>query len=423
MDSAVLLLPDGGDGGGLFIPADPGLSACGPQLQLCVLDERLRGLPGWTELPGVGADGFMTVQILEGDDRYLFAAPDPQLHVLLAAVPQPQELTLLIRLDEERQLSCPLLVEDRQAEGVQMRGAVEEQAAAAPQVQADAPADESGDVPVPAAGDAPADAWQAAVQDDAPQAELQAPQAGAERAQIHAPPQESAAGDAELLPPAALVQEEFQAPGDAVPQAAAHDDAPQAAARRHQTPDETAVRPRGGRQEAQGQERAEPEDEDDEERGRGHALRGWLLAGGALAVAAVAVIWLLLPYDPPVVAGGSGSGSGSGSVCTLSAMPDASILHACAEAAADDRMLLDLAYEALEAGRCDLGLRILFSRGRAGLGEASYYLATAYDEHSGTAVSCVTKDRETAIYWYEKARLSRDRGAEAAAALEVLTTR
>ena len=415
MDSAVLLLPDGGDGGGLFIPADPGLSACGPQLQLRVLDARLRDLPGWTGLPGVGADGFMTVQILEGDDRYLFAAPDPQLHVLLAAVPQPRELTLLIRLDEERQLSCPLLVEDRQAgDDVQMRYAGEEQAAAAPQVQADAPADEGGDAGVPAAAYAPPDAGPAAAHDgDAPQAELRPPAAAAAQAQIQTPPQESAAAPAEPPPPAALAEEEFQAPEEGTPQAA-----PQ----RHQAADETAVRPRPGRQEAPGQEPAEPEDED-EERSRGHPLRGWLLAGGTLAVAAVAVIWLLLPTDPPAVAGNSGSGSGSGGSCTLSAMPDASILHTCAEAAADDRMLLDLAYEALEAGRCDLGLRILFSRGRAGLGEASYYLATAYDEHSGTAVSCVTKDRETAIYWYEKARLSRDRGAEAAAALEVLTTR
>ena len=452
MDSAVLLLPDANDGGGLFIPDGAELQACGPWLQLCVLGADQSVLPGWGELPGVSADGFAEMAIRERDGRYIFTQPDLQVHALLAAVPQPQELTLLIRLGEERQLSCPLLVEDRQAEAAEMRAAGDE-----PQ-----PGDQDGVCPVPdeagmpdAAETGTEDAEErgsaAAVQAEDPAPAADAPQAaaGAEDTPVQAvqgtgPEQsrplqahemqdaacavpdaaEAGAEDAEERGSAAEPQADGGAvhvqehAAEEVPAAGGHG-AAQAAAGWHQAADADGARVRRSPPEAE--EEAQP-DGAQRRSAASRPLRWLFVAGGTLAavLAAISIIWLVVPHGPDAMTADAGSAGGG---CTLSGLPDASILHNCAEAAADDRMLLDLAYEALHAGRCDLGLRILFSRGRAGLGEASYYLATAYDEHSGTAVSCVTKDRDTAIYWYEKARLSRDRGVEAAAALEVLTIR
>ncbi len=91
-----------------------------------------------------------------------------------------------------------------------------------------------------------------------------------------------------------------------------------------------------------------------------------------------------------------------GNACALTQDSDAIIIKNCLSSGADDATLQKLVKEAENVKRCQLMKRIIIGKGRVSLPFSSMY-ASLLDPNSGDSSPCIAKDKEQAVYWYDKA--------------------
>ena len=88
--------------------------------------------------------------------------------------------------------------------------------------------------------------------------------------------------------------------------------------------------------------------------------------------------------------------------CAITQDADSVIIKNCLGSGVDDSTVLALVNEADKIDRCPLMKRVLIGKGRSSLDFAVMY-AKLLDPNSVESSKCISKDKEQAAYWYDKA--------------------
>lgn len=106
------------------------------------------------------------------------------------------------------------------------------------------------------------------------------------------------------------------------------------------------------------------------------------------------------------------------SVCVITSDPDNVMIKNCIASKPDSATVSAFAKEAFSKDKCDLGKRLFSSYGRKD-GTVAYTYGQYFDPNSQETTSCASKDKNQAVYWYEKAaQLGNDNAKSALSALK-----
>lgn len=373
MDNAVLLPSEIRAHGILRIPGTSELASFDQGLFIKILNTDMGDVKGWDQIEGADRDGFILVRNVRFEVREFVVDLDTEIYDPLVIDPGIREFVLLIRAGEDRILKYLLRVEGEHYSSLAYQQADPNAPQEAPQ-QMPAPGQEFGQ---PQAGQA----W--------------TPEQPEEPAQQEPVQQEAAQEDN------ADIFREGQDEGQFDEPAPFDDEEEPAPPKKRSLPFALNIN-------------LDP-----------RVVRIAIFVTGSLV--ALAIFAAILTFVFNLISDALNEEGGEFSIqsaehCALTAEDsDASILKACVQQNIDDDTMVNLAHEAFEQDRCDLGLRILISKGRSGVGEASMYLARAYDETSYVTIECVDKSNADAIYWYKKAQMTDSHKEEATEALEKLS--
>ena len=112
------------------------------------------------------------------------------------------------------------------------------------------------------------------------------------------------------------------------------------------------------------------------------------------------------------------SAATASSVCVITSDPDNVMIKNCIASKPDSATVSAFAKEAFSKDKCDLGKRLFSSYGRKD-GTVAYTYGQYFDPNSQETTSCASKDKNHAVYWYEKAaQLGNDNAKSALSALK-----
>lgn len=112
------------------------------------------------------------------------------------------------------------------------------------------------------------------------------------------------------------------------------------------------------------------------------------------------------------------SSSAGSSVCVITSDPDNVMIKNCIASKPDSATVSAFAKDAFSKDKCDLGKRLFSSYGRKD-GTVAYAYGQYFDPNSQETTSCASKDKNQAVYWYEKAaQLGNDNAKSALSALK-----
>ena len=112
------------------------------------------------------------------------------------------------------------------------------------------------------------------------------------------------------------------------------------------------------------------------------------------------------------------SSSAGASVCVITSDPDNVMIKNCIASKPDSATVSAFAKDAFSKDKCDLGKRLFSSYGRKD-GTVAYTYGQYFDPNSQETTSCASKDKNQAVYWYEKAaQLGNDNAKSALSALK-----
>lgn len=119
--------------------------------------------------------------------------------------------------------------------------------------------------------------------------------------------------------------------------------------------------------------------------------------------------------EPNVADNSAATGS---SVCVITSDPDNVMIKNCIASKPDSATVSAFAKDAFSKDKCDLGKRLFSSYGRKD-GTVAYTYGQYFDPNSQETTSCASKDKNQAVYWYEKAaQLGNDNAKSALSALK-----
>lgn len=112
------------------------------------------------------------------------------------------------------------------------------------------------------------------------------------------------------------------------------------------------------------------------------------------------------------------SAATASSVCVITSDPDNVMIKNCIASKPDSATVSAFAKDAFSKDKCDLGKRLFSSYGRRD-GTVAYTYGQYFDPNSQETTSCASKDKNQAVYWYEKAaQLGNDNAKSALSALK-----
>lgn len=112
------------------------------------------------------------------------------------------------------------------------------------------------------------------------------------------------------------------------------------------------------------------------------------------------------------------SAATASSVCVITSDPDNVMIKNCIASKPDSATVSAFAKDAFSKDKCDLGKRLFSSYGRKD-GTVAYTYGQYFDPNSQETTSCASKDKNQAVYWYEKAaQLGNDNAKIALSALK-----
>lgn len=112
------------------------------------------------------------------------------------------------------------------------------------------------------------------------------------------------------------------------------------------------------------------------------------------------------------------SAATASSVCVITSDPDNVMIKNCIASKPDSATVSAFAKNAFSKDKCDLGKRLFSSYGRKD-GTVAYTYGQYFDPNSQETTSCASKDKNQAVYWYEKAaQLGNDNAKNALSALK-----
>lgn len=112
------------------------------------------------------------------------------------------------------------------------------------------------------------------------------------------------------------------------------------------------------------------------------------------------------------------SATTASSVCVITSDPDNVMIKNCIASKPDSATVSAFAKDAFSKDKCDLGKRLFSSYGRKD-GTVAYTYGQYFDPNSQETTSCASKDKNQAVYWYEKAaQLGNDNAKSALSALK-----
>lgn len=112
------------------------------------------------------------------------------------------------------------------------------------------------------------------------------------------------------------------------------------------------------------------------------------------------------------------SAATASSVCVITSDPDNVMIKNCIASKPDSATVSAFAKDAFSKDKCDLGKRLFSSYGRKD-GTVAYTYGQYFDPNSQETASCASKDKNQAVYWYEKAaQLGNDNAKSALSALK-----
>lgn len=112
------------------------------------------------------------------------------------------------------------------------------------------------------------------------------------------------------------------------------------------------------------------------------------------------------------------SAATASSVCVITSDPDNVMIKNCIASKPDSATVSAFAKDAFSKDKCDLGKRLFSSYGRKD-GTVAYTYGQYFDPNSQETTSCASKDKNQAVYWYEKAaQLGNDNSKSALSALK-----
>lgn len=112
------------------------------------------------------------------------------------------------------------------------------------------------------------------------------------------------------------------------------------------------------------------------------------------------------------------SAATASSVCVITSDPDNVMIKNCIASKPDSATVSAFAKDAFSKDKCDLGKRLFSSYGRKD-GTVAYTYGQYFDPNSQETTSCASKDKNQAVYWYEKAaKLGNDNAKSALSALK-----
>lgn len=112
------------------------------------------------------------------------------------------------------------------------------------------------------------------------------------------------------------------------------------------------------------------------------------------------------------------SAATASSVCVITSDPDNVMIKNCIASKPDSVTVSAFAKDAFSKDKCDLGKRLFSSYGRKD-GTVAYTYGQYFDPNSQETTSCASKDKNQAVYWYEKAaQLGNDNAKSALSALK-----
>lgn len=112
------------------------------------------------------------------------------------------------------------------------------------------------------------------------------------------------------------------------------------------------------------------------------------------------------------------SAATASSVCVITSDPDNVMIKNCIASKPDSATVSAFAKDAFSKDKCDLGKRLFSSYGRKD-GTVAYTYGQYFDPNSQETTSCASKDKNQAVYWYEKAaQLGNDNAKSALSALK-----
>lgn len=112
------------------------------------------------------------------------------------------------------------------------------------------------------------------------------------------------------------------------------------------------------------------------------------------------------------------SAATASSVCVITSDPDNVMIKNCIASKPDSATVSAFAKDAFSKDKCDLGKRLFSSYGRKD-GTVAYTYGQYFDPNSQETTSCASKDKNLAVYWYEKAaQLGNDNAKSALSALK-----
>lgn len=112
------------------------------------------------------------------------------------------------------------------------------------------------------------------------------------------------------------------------------------------------------------------------------------------------------------------SAATASSVCVITSDPDNVMIKNCIASKPNSATVSAFAKDAFSKDKCDLGKRLFSSYGRKD-GTVAYTYGQYFDPNSQETTSCASKDKNQAVYWYEKAaQLGNDNAKSALSALK-----
>ena len=112
------------------------------------------------------------------------------------------------------------------------------------------------------------------------------------------------------------------------------------------------------------------------------------------------------------------SAATASSVCVITSDPVNVMIKNCIASKPDSATVSAFAKDAFSKDKCDLGKRLFSSYGRKD-GTVAYTYGQYFDPNSQETTSCASKDKNQAVYWYEKAaQLGNDNAKSALSALK-----
>lgn len=112
------------------------------------------------------------------------------------------------------------------------------------------------------------------------------------------------------------------------------------------------------------------------------------------------------------------SAATASSVCVITSDPDNVMIKNCIASKPDSATVSAFAKDAFSKDKCDLGKRLFSSYGRKD-GTVAYTYGQYFDPNSQETTSCASKDKNQAVYWYEKAaQLGNDNAKSALSVLK-----